>query len=422
MTKARSNLQIDSARLWGDIHETAKFGATPKGGVKRLTLGPEDKQVRDWFRTACEAAGCEVSVDALGTMFAIRPGRDMSKPPIGIGSHLDTQPTGGKYDGILGTLAALEVVRAMNDAGIETEYPVCVCNWTNEEGSRYAPAMMASAAYAGDYTTDDILGRKDADGITVAQALDTIGYRGTDAVGQQKFSAFVELHIEQGPLLEAENKTIGVVDRGQGIMWYDGTIAGFASHAGTTPMPLRKDALAAFSEVVLAVERIARDHGPNAVGTVGEIRIDNPSRNVIPGDLTFTVDIRSSESATLDKLHDALQRAVAEIIARRNVKITIEQIWRKEPTVFDTKLVDAVETATKEMGYSHRRITSGAGHDACNLAAVVPAAMIFVPCKDGVSHNELEDATQADCTAGANVLLHTVLSLAGVATEPKVGG
>ncbi|HEX7790901.1 MAG TPA: M20/M25/M40 family metallo-hydrolase, partial [Afipia sp.] len=196
MTNARSNLQIDSARLWGDIHETAKFGATPKGGVKRLTLGAEDKQVRDWFRTACESAGCEVRVDTLGTMFAIRPGRDMSKPPIGIGSHLDTQPTGGKYDGILGTLAALEVVRALNDAGIETDIPVCVCNWTNEEGSRYAPAMMASAAYAGDYTTDDILGRKDADGITVAEALDTIGYRGTEAVGKQKFSAFVELHIE----------------------------------------------------------------------------------------------------------------------------------------------------------------------------------------------------------------------------------
>lgn len=421
MTKARSNLQIDSARLWGDIHETAKFGATPKGGVKRLTLGPEDKQVRDWFRTACEAAGCEVSVDALGTMFAIRPGRDMSKPPIGIGSHLDTQPTGGKYDGILGTLAALEVVRAMNDAGIETEFPICVCNWTNEEGSRYAPAMMASAAYAGDYTTDDILGRKDADNITVAEALDTIGYRGADAVGKQKFSAFVELHIEQGPLLEAENKTIGVVDRGQGIIWYNGSIAGFASHAGTTPMPLRKDALAAFSEVVLAVEKIARDLGPNAVGTIGEIKIDNPSRNVIPGDLTFTVDIRSSESKILDSLHDAIQTAVAKIIARRNVKITVEQIWRKEPTVFDKKLVDAVEAATREMGYSHRRITSGAGHDACNLAAVVPAAMIFVPCKDGVSHNELEDATQADCTAGANVLLHTVLALAGVATESKAG-
>jgi N-carbamoyl-L-amino-acid hydrolase len=422
MTKAKSNLQIDSARLWGDIHETAKFGGTPKGGVRRLTLGPEDKQVRDWFRKACEAAGCEVRVDALGTMFAIRPGRDMSKPPIGIGSHLDTQPTGGKYDGILGTLAALEVVRAMNDAGIETDLPICVCNWTNEEGSRYAPAMMASAAYSGEYTTDDILGRKDADGITVAEALDTIGYRGQDPVGKQKFSAFVELHIEQGPLLEAENKTIGVVDRGQGIMWYDGKITGFASHAGSTPMPLRKDALAAFSEVVLAVEKLARDHGPHAVGTIGEIKIDNPSRNVIPGDLAFTIDIRSPESATLDAVHDGLQKAVAEIAARRKVAIDAEKIWRKEPTAFDKKLVDAVANAAQELGYSNRRITSGAGHDACNLATVMPAAMIFVPCKDGVSHNELEDATQADCTAGANVLLHTVLALAGVASELKAGG
>ena len=422
MTKAKSNLQIDSARLWGDIFETAKFGGTPKGGVRRLTLGPEDKQVRDWFRAACEKAGCEVHVDALGAMFAIRPGRDMSKPPIGIGSHLDTQPTGGKFDGILGTLAALEVVRALNDAGIETETPLCVCNWTNEEGSRFAPAMMASAAYVGEYTTDDILSRKDAEGVTVAQALDSIGYRGKEAVGQQKFSAFVELHIEQGPILEAENKTIGVVERGQGIIWYDGTITGFASHAGSTPMPLRKDALAAFSEVVLAVEKLARDHGPHAVGTIGEIRIDNPSRNVIPGDLNFTIDIRSPESATLDALNAGLQKAIAEIAARRKVSVDVKQIWRKEPTIFNDRLVSAVEGATKELGFSHRRITSGAGHDACNLATVMPAAMIFVPCKDGISHNELEDATQADCTAGANVLLHTVLALAGVASEAKAGG
>ncbi|MES2751181.1 MAG: Zn-dependent hydrolase [Pseudomonadota bacterium] len=416
MTTAKSNLQIDSARLWKDIHDTAKFGGTPKGGVRRLTLGPEDKQVRDWFRAACEAAGCEVRVDALGTMFALRPGRDMSKPPIGIGSHLDTQPTGGKYDGILGTLAALEVVRAMNDAGIETETPVCICNWTNEEGSRYAPAMMASAAYAGEYTTDDILGRKDAEGITVAEALDIIGYRGADAVGEQKFSAFVELHIEQGPLLEAESKTIGVVDRGQGIIWYNGTISGFASHAGTTPMPLRRDALAALSEIVLAVEKLAHDHGPHAVGTIGEVTIENPSRNVIPGDLAFSAEFRSPESATLDALHSGLQSAVAEIATRRKVTIDVEKIWRKEPTVFDKKLVDAVEHATKKLGYTNRRITSGAGHDACNLACVVPAAMIFVPCKDGISHNELEDATQADCTAGANVLLHTVLAIAGIAS------
>src|ERR1700754_543109 len=279
MTKIASNLQIDSARLWDTIHETAKFGATPKGGVRRLTLSQEDKQVRDWFRRACEQAGLEVHVDTLGSMFGLRKGRDMSKLPIGLGSHLDTQPKGGKFDGVLGTLAALEVVRTLNDAGIETDAPLCVVNWTNEEGSRFAPAMMASAAYAGEYTTADIQSRRDAEGISVAEALDEIGYRGEEPVGQRKFGGFVELHIEQGPLLEAENRTIGVVDRGQGIIWYNGMIEGFASHAGTTPMPLRRDALAALSEIVLAVERLAKAHGPNAVGTVGEAVLAAPSRN-----------------------------------------------------------------------------------------------------------------------------------------------
>jgi len=416
MTKITSNLQIDSARLWGTIHETAKFGATPKGGVRRLTLSAEDKQVRDWFRRACEAAGLELHVDALGSMFGLRKGRDMSKPPVAIGSHLDTQPTGGKYDGVLGTLAALEVVRTLNDAGIETEVPLCICNWTNEEGARFAPATMASAAYAGEYTAENILGRKDATGVTVGEALDGIGYRGNERVGQRKFSAFVELHIEQGPLLEAENKTIGVVDRGQGIIWYDGKITGFESHAGTTPMPLRRDALVTLSEIVLAVERIAKKHSPNAVGTVGEAVIAAPSRNVIPGEIAFTVDVRSPESTTLDAIEKELREAIAEIAPRRKAEIELESIWRKEPTVFDAKLVDAVESAAKTLGYSHRRITSGAGHDACNLATVVPAAMVFVPCKDGVSHNELEDATQLDCAAGANVLMHTVLVLAGVAS------
>jgi len=416
MTKIASNLQIDSARLWDTIHETAKFGATPKGGVRRLTLGPEDKQVRDWFRKACEAAGLEVQVDALGSMFGLRKGRDMSKPPIGVGSHLDTQPTGGKFDGVLGTLAALELVRTLNDAGIETEVPICVCNWTNEEGSRFAPATMASAAYAGDYTTDNILARTDAAGMSVGEALDNIGYRGNEAVGARKFGAFVELHIEQGPLLEAESKTIGVVDRGQGIIWYDGKITGFESHAGTTPMPMRRDALATLAEIVLAVERIAKAHGPNAVGTIGEAVIAAPSRNVIPGEIAFTVDIRSPDSKILDAIDRDLRSAIAEIALRRKAEITLDAIWRKEPTVFDTRLVDAVEGSARMLGYSHRRITSGAGHDACNMANVVPAAMVFVPCKDGISHNELEDATQADCAAGANVLMHTVLALAGVAS------
>src|SRR6476620_2446888 len=382
MTKIASNLQIDSARLWDTIHETAKFGATAKGGVRRLTLGPEDKQVRDWFRRACEAAGLEVHVDALGSMFGLRKGRDMSKPPVGLGSHLDTQPTGGKFDGVLGTLAALEVVRTLNDAGIETETPICIVNWTNEEGSRFAPAMMASAAYVGDFTTDDILSRRDAEGVSVGEALDSIGYRGETPVGRQKFSGFVELHIEQGPILEAENKTIGVVDSGQGVLWYDGKITGFESHAGTTPMPLRRDALATLSEIVLAMEAAANKHGPKAVGTIGEAVIANPSRNVIPGEIDVKLDL----------------------------------VWRKPPTQFDPKLVEAVENAAKSLGYTHRRITSGAGHDACNLNTIMPAAMVFVPCKDGISHNELEDATQPDCAAGANVLMHTVLALSGVAS------
>src|ERR1700752_1447865 len=257
MTQVASNLQIDSARLWATIHETEKFGPTPKGGVRRLTLGAEDKQVRDWFRSACEAAGLEVHVDALGSMFGLRKGRDMSKLPVGVGSHLDTQPTGGKFDGGLGTLAALEGVRTLNAAGIETDAPICICNWTNEEGSRFAPAMMASAAYVGDFTTDDILSRKDAEGVTVGEALDSIGYRGAAGVGTQQFSGFVELHIEQGPILEAENKTIGVVDSGQGVLWYDGKIIGFESHAGSTPIPLRRDALGTLSEIALGLEKIA---------------------------------------------------------------------------------------------------------------------------------------------------------------------
>jgi len=414
MTKPASNLQIDSSRLWETIHTTAQFGATPKGGVRRLTLGPEDKQVRDWFRTACEKASLEVQVDGLGNMFALRKGRDMSKPPIGLGSHLDTQPTGGKFDGVLGTLAALEVIRTLNDAGIETELPLCVTNWTNEEGSRYAPAMMGSAAFVGDFTVDDILGRKDAAGISVAQALDDIGYRGDKPVGAQPFSGFIELHIEQGPILEAEGKTIGVVEHGQGVLWYDGKITGFESHAGSTPMKLRRDALATLSEIVLAIETIATELG-NAVGTVGEAVIAAPSRNVIPGEVTFTIDTRSADAGILDQLDARIRAAAAGIAAKRKVEVALDLVWRKEPTHFDTTLVGAVENAANALGYQNRRITSGAGHDACNLNTRLPAAMIFVPCKDGVSHNELEDATQSDCAAGANVLLHTVLSLAGVA-------
>jgi N-carbamoyl-L-amino-acid hydrolase len=415
MTKLGDNLKINSARLWDAINETAKFGGTAKGGVRRLTLGPEDKQVRDWFRKACEDAGLEVKVDALGSMFALRKGRDMSRAPIGIGSHLDTQPTGGKFDGILGVLGALEMVRTLNDAGIETETPICIANWTNEEGSRFAPAMMASAAYVGDFTTDDILSRKDIAGVTVGEALDSIGYRGNVAVGTQKFSGFVELHIEQGPILEAEGKTIGVVEAGQGVLWFDGKITGFESHAGSTPMPLRKDALGTLSEIVLATERVVTEIG--ALGTIGEAVIANPSRNVIPGEIAFTMDLRSADEGKLEAIEKGVREAITAIAAKRKVEVAFDKVWHKPPTHFNKEFVSAVESAAESLGYSHRRITSGAGHDACNLNNIMPTAMVFIPSKDGISHNELESSTQDDCAAGANVLMHTVLALAGVSSK-----
>ncbi|MEW6256237.1 MAG: Zn-dependent hydrolase [Pseudomonadota bacterium] len=412
---ALPNLRIDADRFWDTLMETARFGATEKGGVRRLTLSQEDKKVRDWFRAACEGAGLTVQVDELGNMFAIRPGKDTSLAPLGFGSHLDTQPTGGKFDGIVGTLAALEVVRTLNDAGIETQAPLCVCNWTNEEGSRFAPALMGSLAHVGEFTVADILSRTDTEGVSVAQALDAIGYRGSATVGAQPFSGFVELHIEQGPILEAEGKTIGVVEHGQGIIWYDGRITGFESHAGSTPMPLRRDALATLSEIVLAIEALALEHGPNAVGTVGECVIANPSRNVIPGAIAFTAEFRSPEADTLEALHAALQKKVAQIAARRRVEIALDLNWRKPPTHFDPAVIAAVRGAAAQLGLPNRAMVSGAGHDACSLADIVPTAMIFVPCKDGVSHNEAESAEKADCAAGANVLLHTVLTLAKVA-------
>ncbi|MGU3284176.1 allantoate amidohydrolase [Methylobacterium mesophilicum] len=406
------NLRANGSRLWATILETATFGSTPAGGINRLTLSPEDGCVRDWFREACETAGLTVSVDALGTQYAVRPGRDMSRAPIAFGSHLDTQPTGGKFDGVLGVLAGLEVMRSLNDAGIETDAPLMVVNWTNEEGSRFAPAMMASAAYAGDFTTDEILAKRDAAGVTVAEALESIGYRGGEAVGAREIGAFVELHIEQGPILEAEGKTIGVVEGGQGIMWFDGRITGFESHAGTTPMPRRRDALLALSEFALAAERIALAHAPTAVATIGEAVILAPSRNVVPGRVAFTVDVRDPRSPTLDAMEASLREAATEIAERRRLEIALTRIWRKEPVPFDPAIVAAVDAAAESLGHPRRRIISGAGHDACNLAAKVPTAMIFVPCKDGVSHNEAESATPGDCAAGANVLLQTVLRLA----------
>lgn len=406
-----NNLRIDGDRLWASIMETARFGATPKGGLRRLTLSEEDREVRQWLLAAAKEAGLTAHVDDLGDMFLIRPGRDASRPPVAFGSHLDTQPAGGKFDGVLGVLAGLEVMRALNDAGIETDAPLCLVNWTNEEGARFAPAMLASGVYGGELDKDFALSRTDSDGKRFGDALEEIGFSGEEPVGERRLGAFVELHIEQGPILEAERKTIGVVTHAQGMMWYNVTAVGRDSHAGSTPMHLRKDALAGMSEIALAVERIARGHQPG-VGTIGEVHVSPNSRNTVPGEVRFTSEFRHPERAALDAMHGELEAAVRQVAGERGLTIDLDRIWIKDPVVFDAKVVSAVESATESLGYPARHITSGAGHDACNVASVAPTAMIFVPCKDGISHNELEDATKDDCVAGANVLLHAVLRLA----------
>jgi N-carbamoyl-L-amino-acid hydrolase len=373
------------------------------------------EKIIGWMR----AAGMTAEFDAIGNVVGRYEGRVPGLPALLLGSHLDTVRDAGRYDGMLGVLSAIACVGELHRQGVRPTFAIEVFGFADEEGARFQSALSGSRAVAGTFDAAR-LDKRDSQGTSMGEALRQFGLDpGRIAMAARRADqalAFVELHIEQGPLLEAENKTIGVVDRGQGIIWYDGKIVGFESHAGTTPMPLRRDALATLSEIVLAVESIATKHGPHAVGTVGEAVIAAPSRNVIPGEIAFTVDVRSPESTTLDAIDADLRAAIAEIAPRRKTQIDLTAIWRKPPTIFDPKLVDAVEASAKMLGYSHRRITSGAGHDACNLATVMPAAMVFVPCKDGVSHNELEDATQLDCAAGGNVLLHTVLALAGVAS------
>ena len=403
------NLTIDSDRLWASIIETATFGGTAKGGIKRLALSAEDALVRDWFRRECEAVGCTVTSDAMGSMFARRPGRNPNLPPIAIGSHLDTQPTGGKFDGVIGVLAGLEILRRLNEAGIETEAPIEVINWTNEEGARYAPAMLASGVFAGVFSLDYGHSRTDRDGIRFDVAMDGIGARGSAPLGHQ-LSAHFELHIEQGPILEEEGKTIGVVRGVQSIRWYEVTLSGSDGHAGATPMRLRRDALLGTARVIEAVNRVARAYTPDAVGTVGLIESKPNSRNVIPGEVFFSIDLRHPDDATLAEMDAMLRDAVTEIAAVDGLGLVLEETWNAPAVHFDAACRGRIAAAADAFGYGHRDIVSGAGHDSAYIARVAPTAMIFVPCAGGLSHNEAESATQDDVAAGANVLLHAVLA------------
>jgi N-carbamoyl-L-amino-acid hydrolase len=401
-----SNLTINAQRLWDTLEETARFGGTAKGGIRRLTLSPEDKQVRDWFRAQAEALGCLVHVDALGSMFAIRPGRDATRAPIGLGSHLDTQPTGGKYDGVLGVLAALEALRTLVEAGYETAAPIAVVNWTNEEGSRFSPAMLCSGVYAGAFTTDHALAQKDSDGTSFAEALSSIGYRGALPVGEPRLGAFFELHIEQGPILEAEAKTIGVVTGVQGMRWYDVTMTGQDAHTGATPMGLRRNALVGAARFIAAVDAIGQAHLPG-VATVGSLEVRPNSRNVVPGEVALTVDLRHPDDAVLDAMEAAMRAALREAAAGLGVELT--RIWNQPAVCFDAAMIESVRAAAARGGYSSRDLVSGAGHDAAYLSRVMPATMIFVPCAGGLSHNEAEAITFTDAAAGAQVLLDAVL-------------
>jgi N-carbamoyl-L-amino-acid hydrolase len=408
-----TNLKIDGDRLWATITETALIGGTPKGGICRLALSDEDRRVRDWLAGTIREAGIDLHIDDMGTMYAVRPGRDMSKAPIAFGSHLDTQPTGGRFDGVLGVLAGLEVMRTLNNAGIETDLPLCLVNWTNEEGARFAPGMIASGVFAGEIGRGWAYERADRDGVRFGGALEGIGYRGAEPAGKRRFSAMIELHIEQGPILEEVGQSIGVVTAAKGMIWSDGRVTGRESHAGTTPMPLRRDALCAFAELALGVERIARGEGLDGVATIGVAEVAPASRNTIPGEVRFTLEMRHADFAALERMDAAADALAAAITKSRSVSISLDRIWRKSPVVFDPTIASAIREAAEGLGYSCREMTSGAGHDACFVASVTPTAMIFVPSRGGISHNEMEFTSSADCEKGANVLLHTILQLAG---------
>jgi N-carbamoyl-L-amino-acid hydrolase len=412
------NLTINPQRLWDTLMDTAQIGGTQKGGICRLTLTDLDRQVRDWFKAQVEALGCTVTVDEVGNMFALKPGKRADLAPIAIGSHLDTQPTGGKFDGVLGVLGGLETLRTLHDLGYETNAPLMLVNWTNEEGSRFAPAMLGSGVYAGVFDRAYADSREDRQGVTFKDAIDGIGYRGEAKAGDVKFGAMFELHIEQGPILEAEERTIGVVQGVQGMRWYEIELTGREAHTGSTPMHLRKNALVGAARLVERVDRIALEHAPSAVGTVGLIEAKPNSRNVIPGHVFFTVDFRHPEDAVLDEMERKLMAAVPEVAAAIGLEHQVRKVWDSPAVKFDPDCIAAVRKGTEKAGLPSRDMVSGAGHDAAYVARVAPTTMIFVPCAGGLSHNEAESTSFDECAAGTQVLLNAVLEYDGA--SPRV--
>lgn len=407
-----TNQRIDAARLWDSLMDMARFGATPKGGVRRLTLTDIDRQGRDHFRARCEAAGLAVRVDEIGNMFARRPGRDPQRLPVLMGSHLDSQPSGGKFDGALGVIAGLEVIHTLNDLGIATDAPIELVNWTDEEGSRFGHSLMGSGVWAGVYARDKAYALADTEGTTVEQALDTIGYRGPEPAKPFPADAYFELHIEQGPILEREGKQIGIVTGAQAQVWYDAVATGQDSHAGTTPPSARRDALVCTARIIDLVDRMMRERGEDGRGTVGQLHVAPNSRNVIPGEVRFSVEFRHPDGAEVARIAEAFPREAAAIAAACGIAWQLTELFRIAPQPFDPSCVDLVRQGAARLGYSAREIVSGAGHDAVYVARHVPTAMIFTPCKDGLSHNEAESIEPEEAAAGTQVLFEAVLARA----------
>ena len=414
MAAPGENLRINGDRLWDSLMEMARIGPGVAGGNNRQTLTDADGEGRHLFKRWCEQAGLTVGVDQMGTMFARREGTDPDALPVYVGSHLDTQPTGGKYDGVLGVLSGLEVVRTMNDLGIKTKHPVVVTNWTNEEGARFAPAMLASGVFAGVHTLDYAYGRKDMDGKSFGDELKRIGWVGDEAVGARRMHAYFEYHIEQGPILEAENKQIGVVTHCQGLNWLEFTLTGREAHTGSTPMNMRVNAGLAMARIFEMVQTVAMENQPGAVGGVGQVKFSPNSRNVLPGTVVFTVDIRSPDLGKLQGMRARIEAEAARIAAALGVGCSVELVGHFDPVTFDPTLVSRVRSAAEKLGYSHMNLISGAGHDACWAAKVAPATMVMCPCVGGLSHNEAEDISKEWATAGADVLFHAVVETAEI--------
>ena len=414
MSSVGKNFRVNGDRLWESIMEMAKIGPGVAGGNNRQTLTDDDAKGRELFKSWCEKEGLAMGLDTMGNMFARREGTDPNALPVMVGSHLDTQPTGGKYDGVLGVLGGLEIIRTLNDLDIKTKHPIEIVNWTNEEGTRFAPPMLSSGVFASMHTEEWAYNREDSEGKKFGDELKRIGWRGEEPVGERKLHAFYELHIEQGPILEDENVDIGVVTHGQGLNWLQVTLVGKESHTGSTPMPKRVNAGLGMARITQLVDEIALSHAPHAVGAIGHIDVYPNSRNIIPGKVVFTVDFRHPNKEVIQDMEDRMRKGAADIADKIGLTMDIEKVGNFDPVEFDKDCVEKVRDAAKTLGYSHMNIVSGAGHDACWINRVAPTAMIMCPCVDGLTHNEAEEITKEWSTAGADVLFHAVVNTAEI--------